>query len=86
MIDNRHDNDYKEYDLIDTETQEVEIIESEEVIDKEDVNLVDPTLDELEAMDSVELNRDDFVHRTKEESLKQYLADAMDRRNTKGHN
>lgn len=89
MSDIKYDNDFNKQELIRQAATEGENLEKETHVARTEVDeMLDPTLDELEAVEIGDNNHDDrsaFVHRTKEEALKQYVADGVNRKN-KGHN
>lgn len=85
MSDIKHDHDFNEHELVQPTVPQGENLDTSEVVKQEDVNIIDPSLDDLENQVNPD-NREEFQHRTKEEALKQYLADGLDRHQTKGHN
>lgn len=91
MSDIKFDGDFEEHELVHPTGHQGENLDTQEAVDREDVNLkdpslIDPSLDEIEEMEDPDARRSRFEHRTKEEALKQYMQDGLDRRNTKGHN
>lgn len=87
MSDIKHDRDLATHELVQPTAAEGEnqlkaTSDFEDVNPNEDFDYVDPSLDEIESLGGDEVNPRE---RTKEQALKQYLQDEIDRK-AKGHN
>lgn len=81
MSDIKHDNEFNKHELIDPvgtegENQLKETRDFEDINIAEEIDYVDPSLDEIEAQSGEVQPK----FRNKEEALKQYLQDEMDRK------
>ena len=87
MSDIKHDNDLSKHELVQPTASEGEnqlkaTSDFEDVNPSEDFDYVDPSLDDIEAIERKEVNP---RLRTKEEALKMYLQDELDRKSKGQH-
>lgn len=88
MPDIKHDNDFREQEVVEQTnvesekaTEKVEAA-NEETFEKNDVNYVNPSLDDIEDFDQ---QRERMKTRTKEQALREYIADNAFRNQQNGN-